>query len=202
MGISEDRKNQRRKEILKAASALFAKNGFEGTSFNEIAVKARASKETLYAWFGSKTEILHELLRERGETLRTNIEAEARNSDPEQALFVLAREVLREIASGPGLRLFYAALTAAPKDGDLRDLLAERIDSSALVPQLMIWRAMGIMSFEDAYRTAMVFGVMVQGDYPVRLTAGLIQTISEEEIETHARFATKMFLRAVRPGRG
>ena len=90
-----------------------------------------------------------------------------------------------------------AALTAAPKDGDLRDLLAERIDSSALVPQLMIWRAMGIMSFEDAHRTAMVFGVMVQGDYPVRLTAGLIETISDEEIETHARFVTKMFLKAV-----
>jgi hypothetical protein len=45
----------------------------------------------------------------------------------------------------------------------------------------------------------MVFGVMVQGDYPVRLAAGLIKGISEEEIDEHARFVTKMFLKSTAP---
>lgn len=197
MGISEDRKSRRRKEILKAAAALFVKKGFEGTSFNEIAVKARASKETLYAWFGSKTEILRELLHEREDTLVRTVAAEAPGGEPEQVLYVFAREVLRELAKTPSLRLFNAALSVAPRDGDLRDLLADRIDPTPLATRLMLWRAMGLMAFEDAQRTAMVFGVMVQGDYPVRLTAGLIETISDEEIETHARFVTKMFLKAV-----
>lgn len=202
MGISEDRKSQRRKEILKAASALFAKKGFEGTSFNEIAVKARASKETLYAWFGSKTEILNELLRERKDTLVRTVDDEVPNGEPEQVLYVFAREVLREIATPPSLRLFNAALQAAQKDGDLRDLVADRIDPTLLVARLMLWRTMGLMTFEDAHRTAVVLGAMIQGDYPVRLTAGLIETISEEEIEAHARFVTKMFLKSVeRPAR-
>lgn len=202
MGISEDRKKQRRKEILKAAADLFANNGFEGTSFNEIAVKARASKETLYAWFGSKTEILHALLSERADTVRGTVEAEAKSGEPEEVLFVFAREVLREIAKKTSLRLLNAAITAAPKDGDLRDLVADRIDMSLLAARLALWRAMGLMAFEDANRTAMVFAAMVQGGYPVLLTAGLIETIPDEEIETHARFVTKMFLKAVeRPAR-
>lgn len=197
MGISEDRKNQRRKEILKAASALFVKKGFEGTSFNEIAAKARASKETLYAWFGSKTEILNQLLREREDSVVRTVSVDAASGEPEQVLYVVAREILRAIVTAPGLGLMNAALQAAPNDGDLRDLLAERLDPAPLAIRLILWRTMGLISFEDAERTAMVFGAMVQGDYPVRLTAGLIKTISDEEIETHARFVTKMFLKAV-----
>jgi AcrR family transcriptional regulator len=199
MGISDERKDRRRKEILKAATALFVKKGFEGTSFNEIAVKARASKETLYAWFGSKTEILNELLRERGDTLRLTIEAEASDGKPEQVLFVLAREVLRQMATTPALRLFSAALAAAPKHRELRDLVAERIDPAPLAAYLEICRVMGLMAFDDAHRAAMVFGVMVQGDYPVRLTAGLIKSISNEEIDAHARFVTAMFLKFTAP---
>lgn len=197
MGISEDRKNKRRKEILKAAAALFVKNGFEGTSFNEIAVKARASKETLYAWFGSKADILRELLRERENTLRVTVDAETAGGTPEQVLLVFAREVLRQIATTPAVALFNAALQAAPKDGDLRDLVDERIDPTLLAARLEVWRVMGLMAFDDAHRAATVFGAMIQGDYTIRLTAGLIKTISDEEIETHARFVTKMFLKAV-----
>jgi AcrR family transcriptional regulator len=199
MGISEEAKNRRRKEILKAATALFVKKGYEGTSFNEIAVKARASKETLYAWFGSKTEILNELLRERGDTLQATIQAEATSGKPEDVLFVIAREVLRQMVNSPALRLMSAALAAAPKHKELRDLVAERLSPAPLAAYLEYCRGMGLMAFDDAQRAAMVFGVMLQGDYPVRLGVGLIKTISEEEIETHARFVTKMFLKATAP---
>lgn len=40
---------------------------------------------------------------------------------------------------------------------------------------------------------------MAQGDYSLRLAAGLIDGISEDEIEIHARLATQMFLKAVAP---
>ena len=199
MGIASDRKDQRRKEILEAAAALFVEKGFDGASFNEIAVRARASKETLYAWFGNKIEILKALLREGGETLRLSVEAEAAGGTPEQVLFVLARAILRTIATTPVISLFGAALAGAQRHPELRELIAERLDGTALALYLEMCRAQGLMAFENAARTAMIFSAMAQGDYSVRLSAGLIEGISEEEIEAHARVATKMFLKAVAP---
>lgn len=198
MGISEEAKARRRKEILKAATALFMKKGYEGTSFNEIAVKARASKETLYAWFGSKSEILNELLRERGDTLRLTVEKEASSGKPEDVLFVIAREVLRQMNT-PALRLMSAAVTAASKHRELRDLVTERLSPAPLAAYLEICRAAGLMAFDDARRAAMVFSVMAQGDYPVQISTGLMKEISEAEIETHARFVTTLFLKATAP---
>ena len=199
MGISDDRKNRRRQEILKAATALFVKKGFDGTSFNEIAVRARASKETLYAWFGSKTGILNAILRERGDALQLTIEAEASGGLPEQVLYVLAREVLRTLANTPVIALFNAAMASARKHPELRELVAERISSAPLAAYLEICRGMGLMKFDDAQQMAMVFGAMVQGDYAVRLSAGMIKGISEEEIEKHARLVTRLFLKCTAP---
>ena len=109
------------------------------------------------------------------------------------------RELLRQMGTTPALALFNAALRAAPKHGELRDLVAERLDPAPLAAYLEICRAAGLMVFDDANRAARVFGAMIQADYPVRLAAGLIKGISDEEIDTHARFVTKMFLKCTSP---
>lgn len=199
MGISDERKNRRRKEILKVAAALFIKKGFDGTSFNEIAERSRASKETLYAWFGSKTEILATLVRENGDRLRQAIETQVTGGTPDEVLYVIAREVLRGISRSPELSLFGAAMSGAQRFPELRNLVAEALDGGPLVAYLEICRATGLMAFDDSRRTAMVLASMMGGDYAVRLSTGLIKSISEEEIEAHARFVTKMFLKSVAP---
>ncbi|HLT84741.1 MAG TPA: TetR/AcrR family transcriptional regulator, partial [Phototrophicaceae bacterium] len=46
--------SQRREQLLDVSRALFAEKGFEGTSVEEIAVRAKVSKPVVYEHFGGK----------------------------------------------------------------------------------------------------------------------------------------------------
>ena len=49
------RAERTRRAILKSARKLFAAGGFAGTSVDAIALTAKANKQRIYAYFGSKT---------------------------------------------------------------------------------------------------------------------------------------------------
>ncbi|HEY3379710.1 MAG TPA: helix-turn-helix domain-containing protein, partial [Armatimonadota bacterium] len=49
---------ERRAEIMQAAIALFARQGFERTTTKEIAAAAGISEGTIYKYFTTKQEIL------------------------------------------------------------------------------------------------------------------------------------------------
>ncbi len=53
----EIRYNEKRDKILQNAAKLFAKNGYENVSMEEIAAKLKLNKATLYYYFKSKDEI-------------------------------------------------------------------------------------------------------------------------------------------------
>ena len=57
----------RREEILRVAISVLAKRGYSGASMREIAERAQASKETLYAWFGDMRGLFDELVRWQAE---------------------------------------------------------------------------------------------------------------------------------------
>lgn len=51
-----------KESILKSAQDLFRKYGYQKTSVNEIAKKAKIAKATLYKYFESKEVLLHSIL--------------------------------------------------------------------------------------------------------------------------------------------
>lgn len=53
----ESTRLRRRKEIIDVARTLFAENGLQATSMEQIALKADVSKGTLYLYFGSKDDL-------------------------------------------------------------------------------------------------------------------------------------------------
>ncbi len=60
----EREKAERRQEILKAAKAVFFRNGFEHTSMEMIATESQLAKGTLYLYFKSKEELYVSLVEE------------------------------------------------------------------------------------------------------------------------------------------
>ena len=50
----QSRSQRKRKTILEAATDLFLRNGYLGTSMDEVAQRADVSKQTVYAQFASK----------------------------------------------------------------------------------------------------------------------------------------------------
>jgi AcrR family transcriptional regulator len=59
----ERRKENRAPEILEAALACFAQNGFAGTRMDDIAARAKITKGTIYLYFPSKEEVFKSLAR-------------------------------------------------------------------------------------------------------------------------------------------
>ena len=60
------------------ALSVLAERGYGGASMREIAGRAQASKETLYAWFGDKRGLFEELVRWQAERVERRARAEPR----------------------------------------------------------------------------------------------------------------------------
>ena len=56
-------KEAKKKEILKSAITLFARNGIANTKISDIAIEANMSNGNIYLYFESKEEIIKESIR-------------------------------------------------------------------------------------------------------------------------------------------
>ena len=74
--------------LVDVARQLFAKNGFEGTSMNDIAVHANRGSRTLYTYFNSKEEIYFAVIQTELERLYERMEEVARKSIPPEEKMV------------------------------------------------------------------------------------------------------------------
>ncbi len=107
-------KDARRREILDAAFAEFSAKGYAGASMAAIAQRARASKETLYAWFENKETLFNTLFAARLDGIVSHVAVAAeRDPSPANVLPVIAEDVMRFMLavsplgeiSGPAQRL-------------------------------------------------------------------------------------------------
>jgi AcrR family transcriptional regulator len=78
---------ERRGEIVAKAAALFAAQGFHGTSISEVAEACGTSKSLLYHYYGSKEDILFDAMHDHVKALLDAAEAVARAKlSPEEKL--------------------------------------------------------------------------------------------------------------------
>ena len=98
--------------VIRAATALFATRGFEGTSTRDVAKRAGVNPITIFRRFKNKQELYLQVLDSRMGTSLTDWLPSALTSsdDPEEAFLAVA-ERLEEIFDPVFMRLlFYAAL--------------------------------------------------------------------------------------------
>jgi AcrR family transcriptional regulator len=94
-----DRSARRRRAILDAATRLFLKNGYAGTSMDEIAAQAGASKQTLYKHFADKeglfSSIVMGTVNEASDEVSAALQQLPDSGDIEADLLGLARRQLK-----------------------------------------------------------------------------------------------------------
>ncbi|MBU3058784.1 TetR/AcrR family transcriptional regulator [Pseudomonas indica] len=89
-GLREHQKAMRRKAISEAGVALFERQGFDNTTIEQIAREAGVSAPTVFKYFGSKQEIILEMLQKADETALQEARAHmAELDDPLDALCYL-----------------------------------------------------------------------------------------------------------------
>jgi len=69
----EERRENRREEILRAAQDLFHRQGYANTSLDDIARAVGIKREGLYYYFPNRTQILIEIIKPLGLQLRDRV---------------------------------------------------------------------------------------------------------------------------------
>jgi AcrR family transcriptional regulator len=119
-----------RERLLRAAADVFGARGYDGTRVSDIALAAGLSNGALYAYFGSKAELLVGALRMHGRRLLSDLVAAEPDRSITDLLQVTGRR-LRRRRDADGW-LVIEALVAARRDADvagaMRGYVAERVD--------------------------------------------------------------------------
>lgn len=114
---STARGDAKRDAITRAALEVFLAAGFVGASVDDIAAAAHVSKRTLYAHFGDKERLFHEVVRGTIEPMQARLEAQLAapaSADP--------REAVRELTAG------LARIIVTPQVVRLRRMIAAEAD--------------------------------------------------------------------------
>ena len=195
-------KETRRSEILDAAFAEFSAHGYAGASMGAIARRARASKETLYAWFENKETLFNTLLASRldGIASRVILVAE-RDPSPANVLPAIAEDVIRlELATAP---LGHAMGAGESTDKALR-LIGQTIGEwrARFVDYIQRCRAGGYIAFDDdPFEIVSLFVAMARGEWGLRLATGMLDKVTDEMIQVHAQRVTRLFLKGLAPAK-
>lgn len=91
------RREETRQKLYEAAVQLIAEQGFSATTVDDIALRARVAKGTVYYNFKSKTELFEELLRHGVGLLTDRFRAAVAGQPPREALRALVRAQLEYI---------------------------------------------------------------------------------------------------------
>jgi AcrR family transcriptional regulator len=190
---------ERREEILEVALALLAERGYRGASMLEIARRAQASKETLYAWFGDKRGLFEELVRWQAErvdaVIAPNLERDG--DDPSEVLGGFALELQRLLLGERAVVINRAAISEATSDPTFARILAAR-GRGSVVPNLERYlegqRERGRLEFEEAGTAIDALIGLTIGDQQVRRLLGALPMPETEEMQARAERAVRSFL--------
>ncbi len=191
---------ERREEILKVALSVLAERGYRGASMLEIARRAQASKETLYAWFGDKRGLFEELVRWQAERLDTVLvpSLERHAEGPSEVLRAFAVELQRLLLGDRAVVINRAAISEALSDSTFAQILAAK-GRDTIVPKLERYlegqREQGRLGFEEAGTAVDAFIGLTIGDQQVRRLLGVLPMPESEQIEARAERAVRGFLK-------
>lgn len=116
-GKREREKLKKQNEIVGAAEKIFFKHGITGATMDQVALAAKASKATIYAYFKSKEELFY-AINQRGHKILQNIITEelAKCADGMQSVLAIGRSYFRFALEQPKYYQFVAFFDGKAED--------------------------------------------------------------------------------------
>ncbi|MDV7341795.1 TetR/AcrR family transcriptional regulator [Terasakiella sp. A23] len=152
------RNEKKRFDIIEAARQVFLEKGFELTSMDEIAKRAKVSKRTVYSNFGSKEDLFSGLMHEVCESKREKVELYIDEDLPlEEALNELGRRFLQMIFEPEGMnlvRMMIGNANAFPQMGDDFYKQGPKEVIEYVAAYLDSWAEKGVLKIEDSFISA------------------------------------------------
>ncbi len=197
--MKAESREKRRDEILDVAVSLLAERGYRDSSMIEIAKRASASKETLYAWFGDKRGLFEAVVRRNAAGVQAALAEPLDEDAATEAVLVSFGGALLELLLGDSaVAINRAAIAEAPSDLSLATLLA-REGRDATLPAFLAFldsrASRGELAIGDTAAAAGDFLGLLLADRQVRRLLGLTKAPSKAAVRKQARHAARAFLR-------
>jgi TetR/AcrR family transcriptional regulator, mexJK operon transcriptional repressor len=203
----EDRSRsaRKRREIMEAATTAFLRNGYLGTSMDEIAALAAVSKQTVYKQFADKQRLFTEIIlavsdQVIDELVETATLALQDTEDVERDLGALARQLLSSITQPQVLRLRRLVIGEAGRFPELGRSYWERGFERGLTTLASSLRQLaerGLLHVDDPLLAAHHFAGMILWVPVNRLMfTGEADPVTGAELERYADAGVRAFLAA------
>ena len=197
------RSAKKRRAIMEAATAAFLRNGYLGTSMDEIAALAGVSKQTVYKQFADKerlfTEIVLDTIDQVGEPFFGGIEALDETEDLEGDLRELAGQLISVVRDPRLLQLRRLVIGEAGRFPELGRTYYQRgpgRSAETLATRLQHLGERGLLRLDDAELAAQQFNWLVLSIPLNRAMFSGEVDLSAAELEHLADEAVRVFLAA------
>lgn len=196
----------RRDEILAAAYELFTERGFAGTTMLAVAQRAKASKETLYAWFANKDGLYRALIDRRMEHM-ASLSAEAAQGLPDApraAFLQTACNILSMLCMPSTIAVIRIAMTESARTPDLGRSFVEAGVAGVrdiAAGGLAQCRAAGLIAYADSEQAelAEMFIGLLCGEWRSLLIMGQMPPPGPEAVKARAERAVAIMLKGLTP---
>ena len=193
-----DKQDARRAQIETAAFAVLEEVGYKKASMLQIAKRAKASNETLYAWYGNKQALFSALIEKNAKSVQDTLSAAiAGQSDPDTDLQSVARLLLAFTATEKAVIVNRAAVADVLETG----LLAQAIEQNA---RRVMYRMLGELMitlesskryvFDDGVEKAVgVFIDLLLGELQLQQALGTVPPLTPADIDARSKHACDLF---------
>lgn len=202
----EGRSARKRRSIMEAAATLFLRNGYQGTSMDEIAALAAVSKQTVYKNFADKQRLFHDIimsvtgavedfLRTVGDTLRDT-------EDLAADLHTLGRQYIQVVMRPQVLQLRRLLIGESARFPELARTYYEKAPErvlTALAPELRRLHDRGLLTVPDPDLAAKHFAFLILGTpLDKAMFVGDDTGFTAEDLDRMADEGVRVFLAAYR----
>jgi len=178
----------KRQSIIKGATALFLKYGFNAVSMEKVAQSAPVSKATLYKYFDSKNALLAAVLDEFCGSLWHSMEAVPRNTESvKYNLTKIASTFVDLLYSSEGLALYRLVIAECNNHPKLGALVYETVPKYALTQleqYLQTLTDSKHVNIKDTHFAADAFFSLLKCDLHFQCLLGISPPPSSEEKQT------------------
>jgi len=195
---ARSKSEEKRKQILDAATRLFTEQGYSSTSMGHIAEQANVSKQTVYSHFGNKDDLFSAAIEQKCDSFHMVDFCLDDIAEPETILFNLAQRFLAMLVSKEALAVHKICAYESTAHPQLAELFfqagPERLTKK--VSELMsMFNQKGILEIEHPKTAAWQFLNMVRGETFLRTEFNTQKQVSAEETLSYLLACVKLFIR-------
>ncbi len=190
---------QKRRQILDAASRLFLRDGFEATTMDAIAREAEVSKATVYAHAKNKQDLFADIIGSRVATIYRAMEStDAEAAAASDALNRFAQNFIQMILSPDARGMYRIVVAEAPRNPELGRIFFERGPRAVMQRLVAILEAQvktGHLVVDDPLAAAQEFLGMLHGKFHLPCVLGVTEQPPLDELARAAERVVRTFLK-------